>query len=323
MKYNYESAFAPYIIGLIQQKRSDGFSYKAEEYHLKKFDEFCLLRFPGADSITRDLTAEWSVIMPTEGKNYRRRRVIILRQLCLYMLSLGLDTYVPRDTGSVEKTVLYVPSQEEMTLFFKVLDAWESGIDYGLHFLGKYRIMFRLYYCCGLRLSEARLLKREHVDLGKGTLTVLQSKGRKDRIVYLPLDGIEILAEYLHNLERELPGSLWIFPGNIPGSPLTANTIQRTFKKCWNRLPLAANTDKQPSLHCLRHAFVVERMNDWMERGVNLQEMLPYLSNYLGHASPSETFYYYHLVNKAFAIIREKDKVSNRVIPEVVPYEEV
>ena len=49
--------------------------------------------------------------------------------------------------------------------------------------------------------------------------------------------------------------------------------------------------------------------------------MLPYLSKYLGHKSPSETFYYYHLVNKAFDVIRLKDTTVKHVIPEVIPYE--
>lgn len=323
MKYTFDSAFAPYIIGLIQQKRSDGFSYDNDEYHLKKFDEFCVSQFPDAIVVTQDIAAKWALIRSTEGKNYRNRRINALRQLCLYMLSLGLEAYVPRGNGKGEKPVLYIPSPEEMTDFFNVLDSWESSLGYGLHFLGKYKVIFRLYYCCGLRLSEARLLKRENVDSVKGTLTIMQSKGQKDRLVYLPPDGIGILVEYLHNLERELPGSLWLFPGDVPGRPLYASSIQRTFQKCWNRLPFAANTDKCPTPHCLRHAFVVKRMNDWMLSGVDLQEMLPYLSSYLGHTSPSETFYYYHLVNKAFVIIKQKDKVSDRVIPEVLPYEDL
>ena len=35
-----------------------------------------------------------------------------------------------------------------------------------------------------------------------------------------------------------------------------------------------------------------------------------------------ETYYYYHLAGKAFDTIREKDSVSGKVIPEVIPYEE-
>jgi integrase len=67
--------------------------------------------------------------------------------------------------------------------------------------------------------------------------------------------------------------------------------------------------------------FVVERLNDWMSRGIKTRTMTAYLSKYLGHKSPSETFYYYHLVKKAFSIIKDKDKTADCVIPEVAPYE--
>ena len=40
------------------------------------------------------------------------------------------------------------------------------------------------------------------------------------------------------------------------------------------------------------------------------------------HASVNDTFYYYHQVESAFHIIREKDTVSQHVIPEVYDYEE-
>jgi len=322
MRFIYKSAFAPHITGLIQQKRSDGFLYNGEEYILKNFDDFCLLRFPKTTSITHDLASEWSVIRNTEGKNYRRRRVAVLRQLCLYILSLGLDAYVPHNSFSIDKPMQYVPSREEMLGFFKELNDWENSAANDFRYIRKYAVMFRLYYCCGLRLSEVRLLKREHIDLDKGILTILQSKGRKDRLIYLPQDGITMLAEYLCYIKMKLPSSPWLFPGQSADKPLAAYTINRTFSKCWNRLPFAENTDKKPSPHCLRHAFVVERINDWMESGIELQTMLPYLSNYLGHASPSETFYYYHLVSKAFAVVKQKDTVSSRVIPEVMTYDE-
>jgi len=58
-------------------------------------------------------------------------------------------------------------------------------------------------------------------------------------------------------------------------------------------------------------------MNIWMEDDNDLQVMMPYLSNYLGHKGPIETYYYYHQVEEAFKTIRRKDKISASVIPEV------
>lgn len=58
-----------------------------------------------------------------------------------------------------------------------------------------------------------------------------------------------------------------------------------------------------------------------MEEGVSLREMLPFLSRYLGHQSTDDTFYYYHQISEAFQIIRDRDKTSGFVIPEVTGHE--
>jgi integrase len=320
MRHTFESRISTHIIGLIRQKQADGFNYTVEEYHLKKLDEFYISAFPDETSVTRDIAAKWAQLRPTEGVNYRNRRVSVLRQLSLYILSLGLDAYVPRNNGAVAKTVLYIPSRDEMTAFFEKLDSWEARGHCGCRTVHEYKMLFRLYYCCGLRLSEARLLKKEDADFYRGILTIYKSKGHKDRRVYLPADGKQMLADYAGYIEKVAPLSPWLFPGQDISKPLSASAIQHRFIDCWNTLPV--QTDKRPSPHCLRHAFVVERMNEWMLQGLNTQELLPYLSRHLGHKSPSETFYYYHLVSNAFAVIKDKDIVSRRVIPEVFEYED-
>ena len=58
-------------------------------------------------------------------------------------------------------------------------------------------------------------------------------------------------------------------------------------------------------------------MNLWMKADTDLKVMMPYLSQYLGHKGPVETYYYYHQVQEIFETIRRKDKISSRVIPEV------
>jgi integrase len=321
MKYELKSAFAPYIAGLVEQKHADGFSYHSQEKLLKRFDTFCAERFPNATVITRDIVAEWSVIGPTEGRGFRDGRMGAAHQLGLYMLSLGLDAYIPRNYSKKERPILYVPTREEMTAFFKEMDVWQSPQPRLQRFIVECKMMYLLYYCCGMRLSEARFLKKEHVDRENGVLAIYESKGHKDRLVYLPKDGIGVFRKYLRDIEKIIPNTPWVFPGNTPDKPISYNPVENRFNECWSRLPFAANTNKHPTPHCLRHAFVVERLNEWMLQGIDTQKMLVHLSKYLGHTSPQETHYYYHLVQKAFAIIKEKDTVSRRVIPEVIPYE--
>ena len=46
MKYAFHGAFAPYIYGLIEKKRSLGYDYYESERILRTFDEFCREQFP-------------------------------------------------------------------------------------------------------------------------------------------------------------------------------------------------------------------------------------------------------------------------------------
>ena len=71
-----------------------------------------------------------------------------------------------------------------------------------------------------------------------------------------------------------------------------------------------------------KYLYVVTKMNEWMKEGKDFKAMMPYLSRYLGHTSIDETQYYYHQVVSAFEIVRKHDSIADRVIPEVVPYEE-
>jgi integrase len=93
------------------------------------------------------------------------------------------------------------------------------------------------------------------------------------------------------------------------------------FKLFWEMTDRSKTCEKPPTVHSLRHAFVVDRLNQWMLDGVALESMMPYLSRYLGHSGIKETMYYYHQVRKAFQIVKLKDRLSGLIIPEVSTYE--
>ena len=59
-----------------------------------------------------------------------------------------------------------------------------------------------MIFCCKLRVSEAWKLKIEDVDLESGKTIICQSKGMKDRIVFIPEDLIPLCNEYLALLEK-------------------------------------------------------------------------------------------------------------------------
>lgn len=321
----FESCFAPYIRALIAEKKQAGFQYISAAYQLRQFDHFCAENKIEQPIITKELADQWGLLRDGEEPTTQSGRISVLRQLSLYMQASGIESYVPRNFSHNAKHIAYVLDEDEVKALFAQIDAYQPKLtSVAFHRLAlEYKVLFRMIYCCGLRISEARKLRVTDVDLTQGILKIYQSKGDKDRLVYMPddlrvlcVDYLEMLKKYYHTISE------WFFPARNPERILEVASIGKKFNFFWESTPYAGNSSIHPTVHSLRHTFVVMRMNQWMEDGISLEAMMPYLSKYLGHASVNDTFYYYHQVESAFGIVREKDTASQHVIPEVFDYEE-
>lgn len=60
---NFRSRLAPYIIGLIEQKRALGYKYTAQVKILQKFDMLCAERFSEDSTVTKAMLDVWAVTM--------------------------------------------------------------------------------------------------------------------------------------------------------------------------------------------------------------------------------------------------------------------
>jgi len=317
----YRSVLSRYITGLIEQKQSCGYRYEYEGYILEAFDRFCLSCNHDTETITRNLVMAWAIQRPTEGKNYRNQRVSFVRQLSLYMRSLGIETYIPGHFASATTPAPHILSSKQLQGFFSAVDAYSPSQPSFSRLTPTYQVLFRLFYCCGLRLSEGCFLERSEVDLSTGLLHILQSKGRKDRTVFMSPDVTHMCAVFDTYIDRILPNRQWFFPGGKEERPFEKTSLDRKFTQFWEKTPFAGKVDRKPTVQSLRHTFVVNKMNEWMQADVDTAVMMPYLSRYLGHSSIAETQYYFHTIERAFPVVRGHDTVSSSVIPEVTAYE--
>jgi integrase len=318
----YNSSLACYITGLIKQKRACGYIYDYEAYILEYFDRFCIEGYYNAETITRDMVMQWAIQRPTESRNYRSQRVSFVRQLALYMQSLGKNPYIPGHFASETVEVPHVLSREELTSLFEVVDAYMPPQPGFRRLAPTYQVLIRLFYCCGLRLAEGCYLRRSCVDMGKGIFQILQSKGDKDRLVFLADDVLAMCKKYDAMMQAIIPDREWFFPGWHHDRPIRKTSVDKKFGEFWNKTPFAGKVDKKPTVHCLRHTFVVDKMNEWMQAGMDTGAMMPYLSRYLGHSSIAGTQYYFHTIEQAFPFIRQHDAMAQSIIPEVMAYEE-
>ena len=76
MKYAFHGAFAPYIYGLIEKKRSLGYDYYESERILRTFDEFCREQFPCETHLTAKIVMRWAEQTGTEQNLFRLNKGI-------------------------------------------------------------------------------------------------------------------------------------------------------------------------------------------------------------------------------------------------------
>jgi integrase len=323
-EYTYTSCFGELIYAYIESRRAAGFMYDNPAYWLYRFDQFCVERNTTVPTLTKELFDSWSIMTVNESKTTQNNRLTALRCFSRHLTSLGLESYVPHTLPRPEKKVPYLMEDADIHAFFDQVDAYHtvSNCKAFIRMESEYKLLYRLLFCCGLRNSEACSLKSSDVDLINGRLTIVHSKGDKNRIVYLSGDLHQLCKEYKCWLDLTLPQKPeWFFPSRLPEKHIPKTSVDRKFNEFWNKTEISKHCDKKPTVHSLRHAFVIKRINLWMDSEIELQAMMPYLSNYLGHTGPVETYYYYHQVEEAFNIIRQKDNFAYSVIPEVTSYE--
>ena len=297
MKEAFVSCFASDLELFVMKKQEAGFHYGSQVHILRQFDGFCAGQEISIPEVTRELVEAWLSSFKNCCAVTMSGKASAIRQFSLFLLANGKNAYIPGQKTHGKQRHIHVLSDEEIRALFVKIDQYSPRLNcHSFNRLAlEYRVLFRLLLCCGMRVSEARKLKKEDIDLVAGKVIIKNGKNNKDRMVYLPDDLRQLMISYSDRMRKEYNDwSLWFFPAKCP--------------------------DK-PTVHSLRHTFVVKRMNLWMEEGVPLRSMLPYLSKYLGHKSVEDTFYYYHQVDTAFRIVRDKDKKSGVIIPEVAAIE--
>ena len=166
----------------------------------------------------------------------------------------------------------------------------------------RFRVILRLIYACGLRVSEAINLEVTQIKRDGPRLHLQKTKFSKERLVPLPLWAYRELQHYwkTHRHPR------WVFPGvgrgwrETPGGiarlghavePMGVSSIQYCVRLARADAKLPATTH----VHTLRHSYATHLL----EAGISIR----LISAYLGHASLETTLIYTHLtaVNEASA----------------------
>lgn len=298
----FKSQLAPYIEGLIAEKRARGYLYYGQEKVLQRFDKMLVEQFPGAQTVTKEIAEHWAARRTYEKTATVRNRITPVSHLAVYMNRLGHSAFVfPTNTlGHELKYPAHIYSDEELEKFFCAVD---TGCRYSPEVPFRHLAMpllFRMLYCCGLRPGEALRLKVSDVDLQSGTLKILASKYDSDRLVPMSSSLQKMCCSYAEKVHKNSQGAEPFFPG-YNGKPITNNNLNSNFRRFLYKAGIShGGRGKGPRIYDFRHTFAVNCLKQLVLSGASMNAYYPVLKTYMGHSFFKYTAYYLTLTQNMF-----------------------
>ena len=150
----------------------------------------------------------------------------------------------------------------------------------------KHKLIIKLLYGCGLRVSELVNLKKHDLNFNEGLIHIRLAKGRKDRFVKMPDSVFDDLKSY-SNLGNEDA----LFASNR-GGKLTTATVQKIIKNSTKKAGIKKNVHP----HTLRHSFATHLL----EQGIDLR----IIQKLLGHSDIKTTQIYLSVSNQTIKNVK-------------------
>lgn len=316
-----EGRYAELVESFVAYKRSIGYGYPESTMHLVALMARFLDAHPDDMIVTEEIADAFARSgRPGEAPSTQNKRASMIRQFALYLQHVGHDCFVPdMERNRARAKSPFAPriiTGAEMAAVIDVADnapiRWGRPED-----ALAYRLLLRLLWCCGLRLSEALTLRVGDFDPDGATITVRRAKCNRTRL--LPLSGelAELVGDYIEAMGMR-DGAQWLFPNTKGGHRdrgVAAPRIQ-------GMMLMAGPTGPDgtpPRVHDIRHSYAIAALAKMGASGTGARCALPLLCAYMGHSDIVGTELYLRLTEERHSEIHGKMAgLSDDVFGEVM-----
>lgn len=273
-------------------RRSLGFALRDQDRLLADFVAY--LATAGLDTVTTEAALAWATQPVNADPSWHAKRLGYVRRFAAYLHAFDDRHEVPpRDllAERPRRARPYLYSDDEVVALMAQARLLVPRLR-----AATFETIVGLLAVTGMRPGEVLRLDRSNVDLGAGTLRVLDSKFHDSRELPLHPSTVEAMVAYGRLRDQLCPDpagpSFFISPA---GTRLHHQTLNKTFVGLLHGaglgLPCEAGRPR-PRPHDLRHRFAVTTVLGWYQAGADVQARLPWLSSYLGHLDPAGTYWY-------------------------------
>lgn len=275
------------IRNYVDRHRAMGLKFKLQAGLLRHFAAFAEPR--GDRSVRAETVLTWAAQAPSAPQ--RRNRLLVVRRFALEMQAEDDRHEVPPALAfgklKRERRMPHIYSPDDVS---RLLRAAAALGPQGTIRPATYSTLFALVAATGLRISEALALQLS--DFTGSTLVIRNTKFRKSRLVPIHPTTQRALERYLA-LRRKVPGTDSSFFVSIAGTGLCHSTIYRVFLQLMRVAGLRQGPGTPgPCIHDLRHTFAVRSLEHCAADDHDIGRHVLALSTYLGHAHPSDTYWY-------------------------------
>lgn len=297
-------------------RRAHGFKAEREEWLLSTFVSF--LKAKRSAFVTTKHALEWAKQPAHAHPMWWASKLSSVRVFAKHVHLIDHRHEIPpRDLlprGKSRRTTPSIYSPEEIARLLQAARDMQSRLTAGQAFRrATYETLFGLIAATGMRVGEAIRLDGGDIDWRNQLIVVRESKFRKSREVLLHDSVIRVLRRYAKERDRVHPRSRSTsFFVSLVGTRLIYNNVHRTFARL---LRHAGISRAKARVHDLRHTFVVRTILRWHREGADVDARMPALSTYLGHRSPSSTYWYLTAAPELMALIGRKVERALGEIP--------
>lgn len=317
--YILKSNFKDDINNFLNLKHSTGYKYTTSQILIEQFDNFCYSNYREKDTLDEEITLSWAKARKDESASSIQNRIVVVREFAKYLLSLNKSAYVIPTTYIPKKSKYksYIYSNNELEKIFDVIDNKKFKCTYKTSYI-VFPVLFRIFYGCGLRISEALNLKIKDVDLRNGIIAVYESKNDNDRLVPISDNLKSIIIEYTNKMHKNSYSTDYFFYLKNSKTPIIKSTLRFAFARIMKSACIEKNKNINPRIHDFRHTFAVNCLKKFIKENKDLTVYLPILKTYMGHSKFINTEYYLKLTNDMYPDILEKVNLYiNGAIPRI------
>ncbi|HEY8827679.1 MAG TPA: tyrosine-type recombinase/integrase [Jatrophihabitantaceae bacterium] len=277
------------VADYLRVRRSLGYKLNDAEYILDRFVVY--LREHDAHGVSVEHTLGFATAPSGASPRWQALRLSAVRCFARWAHCQDTDIEVPPARllpARPTRVAPYIYTADQIQALLAAADLLQPGIR-----AATFRTLIGLMAATGIRTGEAVGLDIASLDLQSHTLTV---RGKYEKIRMLPLHPTvaDALTGYLDQRDRLLPAAAC--PALLissRGTRLRPPNVQETFRGLVQQAGLrSASSSCRPRPHDLRHTFAVSTMLDAYRSGADPSVVLPVLSTWLGHAEPSDTYWY-------------------------------